>query len=1035
LSTPLREVIPESPNDEADPFPDLGVATPAHEKVPSLGHSTADYTTPRRGRAGTAPSRPPPGLAPPVGAIGQQPGQAAAGARQEMSGSPFRPGSASLVEAVGSLSASTSPASASALLSRIRAGSMPQKASLLSSQTPFGPTVFSTSYNRGRASTLSGLLPDSPSSPPAQGYRKDSLNDADIRTLDYLGLVDPSPVSGSASNAGSDAANLMELGRRLPGMASARVPSSRFRSYSVNAKEKYALEQDQDEHGGDGAYYSGMLTPSAEATAQALAITQAQIRQHNLDVQAFANAAAASRPRAQTAGLLDAPSSRLWRGYSQQQVEQLDEEEVATDDLVNQMQDAMQAIALQDLAAQSQPGLNVDHRMVYDDATRALWLGNIPPSTTTSSLKMIFEAYGKIESARVLTHKSCGFINFDTVDSALQAKADLDGKEIFPGAGPIRIGYAKVQSTVGTPMGDGYIPSQSPAPQQMGRSVMSVPSFELAEPVSGLSGNVPLPAIARLPDISDEVLKIVQVFGATEQEAVTISSAIERAVQIDNFENDIPPALESPHGRIHDAPKLREIRKRIDNNACTPQELEDIALAMLPEVAELASDYLGNTVVQKLFEFCSEPIKEAMLAELGPHLSEIGVHKNGTWAAQKVIDVARTSAQMDMIVDGLRPYGVAMFLDQYGNYVMQCCLRFGVPFNNFIFDVMLTRMWEVSQGRFGARAMRACLESHHASKDQQRMLAAIIALNSVRLSMNTNGALLLTWYLDTCTFPGRRAVLAPLLIPHLIELCTHKVAYLTILKIVNQRNEPAARDALLEAIFFSEDNHVLSEILKDQTCGATLVFKILTTPFFEENKRAEAIQTIRSTLLELKVPQSQGYKRLLDEVGLSTRSVPGVISAAAPSSLRDSLGATSSSDGASRPTSKTGMQNGSDMSQQPNPAGYFPVMPPQQFNPAASQNGGYPPYDPFTARQGGPPPMQYQQRGAPPPQMYGYNPEAYRAVMAQQAARYGQMPPQMGMPPGMGRGGLGGFDPAVLHMWAQQQGYHLPPGGGGPPRR
>lgn len=968
-----------------------------------------------------------------MGAIGQQPGQAAAGARQETTGSPFRPGSASLVEAVGSLSANTSPASAAALLSRIRAGSMPQRASLLSTQTPFGPSVFSTSYNRGRASTLSGLLPDSPSSPPTGGYRKDSLNDADIRTLDYLGLVDPSPISGSASNAGSDAANLMELGRRPLGMASARVPSSRFRSYSVNAKEKYALEHDQDDNGDEGAYYSGMLTPSAQATAQALAITQAQIRQHNLDVQAFAHAAAASRPRAQTAGLLDAPSSRLWRGYSQPE-EQLDEEEVAADDLVNQMQDAVQALALQDMAVQAQAGMTMDHRMVYDDATRALWLGNIPPSTTTSSLKMIFEAYGKIESARVLTHKSCGFINYENVDSALQAKADLDGKEIFPGAGPIRINYAKVQSTVGTPSGE-YMPSHSPAPQ-LGRSAMSGPAmtaYELAEPVSGLTSNVPLPAIARLPEIQPDVLKIVQIFGATEQEVVAISSAIEQALQVDDFENEIPPTLESPHGRIHDAPKLREIRKRIDNNACTPQELEDIALAMLPEIAELASDYLGNTVVQKLFEFCSEPIKEAMLSELGPHLSEIGVHKNGTWAAQKVIDVAKTPAQMSMIVNGLRPYGVAMFLDQYGNYVMQCCLRFGVPSNNFIFDVMLVRMWEVSQGRFGARAMRACLESHHASKDQQRMLAAIIALNSVRLAMNTNGALLLTWYLDTCTFPGRRAVLAPLLIPHLIELCTHKVAYLTILKIVNQRNEPIARDALLQAIFFSEDNHVLSEILKDQSCGATLVFKILTTPFFEENKRAEAIQTIRSTLLELKVPQSQGYKRLLDEVGLSTRSVPGAASTAAPvAAQRDSLGATSSSDGASRPTSKTGYQNGAaEMPQQPNLNGYFPAMPSQQFNPAASMNGGYPPYDPFTSRQGAPP-MPYQQRGVPPPQMYGYNPEAYRAVMAQQAARYGQMPPpQMGMPPGTGRGGLGGFDPAVLHMWAQQQGYHLPPNNGG----
>jgi hypothetical protein len=60
---------------------------------------------------------------------------------------------------------------------------------------------------------------------------------------------------------------------------------------------------------------------------------------------------------------------------------------------------------------------------------------------------------------------------------------------------------------------------------------------------------------------------------------------------------------------------------------------------MLPEIAELSSDYLGNTVVQKLFEHCSDDMRDAMLTEIAPHMAEIGVHKNGTWAAQKIIDV------------------------------------------------------------------------------------------------------------------------------------------------------------------------------------------------------------------------------------------------------------------------------------------------------------------------------------------------------------------------------------------------------------
>lgn len=57
-------------------------------------------------------------------------------------------------------------------------------------------------------------------------------------------------------------------------------------------------------------------------------------------------------------------------------------------------------------------------------------------------------------------------------------------------------------------------------------------------------------------------------------------------------------------------------------------------------------DYIGNTVVQKLFEFCSEETKSKMIMKIAPYLASIGVHKNGTWAAQKIIDTAHTEEQV-----------------------------------------------------------------------------------------------------------------------------------------------------------------------------------------------------------------------------------------------------------------------------------------------------------------------------------------------------------------------------------------------------
>ncbi|KAJ6004314.1 hypothetical protein N7522_005959 [Penicillium canescens] len=864
-STPLRENIPESPSQ--DSFPDLMPTTSSSMNSPG-----------RRARAGTVPSR-----FPPMGTLNemdlQQP-LLSQTSRPTPSTSPFRPPVSGMD--TGTKVASTAAGRDPAMLSRLRAGSMPQRSSLLGGGGPFGPSLFSTNWSTGRerATTLTSIRSsEGPTSPSHSSFSRDGLADTDVKTLDYLGLAE-TPQQARASLARPSMESLMQQQQQ---QASALPPllaelammknNNRFRSYSVNAKEKYADDEDLEYENRYSQLPSGTLTPSAAATAAQLAATQAQIHQHNLAVQAFANHASVSRPRARTAGILEAPSQRNNIRNYLATPSRLDNSFSAADLGIpenGEYDDLSEAVQLMGLGGPAHP-MGVRQGEIADEnnqdgPTRALWIGSIPVSTTVTSLEAIFGLYGKIESTRVLTHKNCGFVNFDRLDSAVQAKSLLNGKEIFPGAGPVRIGYAKVPgaSATGTPGANGI--QSSPTPDPNFRShLASADGTDRADNVNSV------PQIPALADLLPEMVQIVQEFGAGEEDSANITASIQTSIAFQDFEDEIPSIPEPSQSRMFDAPRLRDIRKRIDNGACSIQEIEETAEAMLPEIAELASDYLGNTVVQKLFEFCSEITKEQMLSHIAPHLAEIGVHKNGTWAAQKIIDVAKTPAQMQLIVDALRPYTVPLFLDQYGNYVLQCCLRFGNPFNNFIFESMLSRLWEVAQGRFGARAMRACLESHHATKDQQRMLAAAIALHSVQLATNANGALLLTWFLDTCTFPRRRTVLAPRLVPHLVHLCTHKVAYLTVLKVINQRNEPEARDIVLKALFFSPGDEVLEKILSDQTSGATLIFKVLTTPFFDESMRSEVVKNVSKVLTKLKASPSQGYKRLMDEVGLSSR--------------------------------------------------------------------------------------------------------------------------------------------------------------------
>lgn len=61
---------------------------------------------------------------------------------------------------------------------------------------------------------------------------------------------------------------------------------------------------------------------------------------------------------------------------------------------------------------------------------------------------------------------------------------------------------------------------------------------------------------------------------------------------------------------------------------------------MVPDIVNI--DYIGNTVIQKLYEYGNEQTKLMMLERIAPYLASIGVHKNGTWAAQKIIDHSNT---------------------------------------------------------------------------------------------------------------------------------------------------------------------------------------------------------------------------------------------------------------------------------------------------------------------------------------------------------------------------------------------------------
>jgi protein JSN1 len=297
------------------------------------------------------------------------------------------------------------------------------------------------------------------------------------------------------------------------------------------------------------------------------------------------------------------------------------------------------------------PSMSGMEAQLQSTPTRALWIGSIPSTTTPATILSVFSPYGPIESARVLTHKNCGFINFERLDDAVRARKALNGRDVLGSdVGAIRIGFAKVPVKNGQ---DG-VPGQEEAPslnvQGVGdlsvgatihalRSVKGASTIPVDQQVLGgtvenyrsnlllsmigtgthntafVNDGTPKPA-GWSPTVTEQQMIMKELSGGSpDADADVLALAgmepfffYAKRVPIAKcdiadfrpptmYYTTIPLVSERPHNRRWDASKLRELRKRMDSNTILDEEIEQVAADFLDgEIVDLASDWLGNTV-------------------------------------------------------------------------------------------------------------------------------------------------------------------------------------------------------------------------------------------------------------------------------------------------------------------------------------------------------------------------------------------------------------------------------------------------------
>lgn len=541
------------------------------------------------------------------------------------------------------------------------------------------------------------------------------------------------------------------------------------------------------------------------------------------------------------------------------------------------------------------------------------------PNLTSVTMATIFSQFGKILSVRTLKGLYMTLIEFESFEHALLAVETMQDKEISVVGVPCKVTFAKILSYT-NPVVD---PHAQKKPHSMIDEYIMNGTIQFQAQPNGLQ--IPIYSDQFNPDLPllvvpstqqqnrtttttlsaeqdvcpfplppppmdthrEDILAMTHQFDTGNHTVVDegrIVTMVKHAftltpcTDMSNFGSMPEPVLQ----RHFETPKLREIRKSLDNNTLTEIEIEQLALCMLDELPELSLDYLGNTIVQRIYDKCDDLIRDIILRKLKRHLGIFGIHKSGTWVCQKLIKTARMSRHIKFIIEGVEPYCSALFNDQFGNYVIQEVVKFGSPWNQFIFDNILMNFWTICVNRYGVRAIRACLETPEdkISQEQLVIIGSIIVLYSEYLITDHNGTLLITWLLDTSSFHNKYLLLTRHIITYLPELCCHKLGSLTVLKVLNSRGNDTAKQLIIETIFNFHEDHpgaervtttdTLRHILRDPTLqGARFVYKMITSRLVLDNEHKQrASQQVKTVLLE--EPPRHQHHRLMEEVGLTT---------------------------------------------------------------------------------------------------------------------------------------------------------------------
>lgn len=270
----------------------------------------------------------------------------------------------------------------------------------------------------------------------------------------------------------------------------------------------------------------------------------------------------------------------------------------------------------------------------------------------------------------------------------------------------------------------------------------------------------------------------------------------------------IPQPLLPSHNALSD-PEFESLRFWLDHTS--EQCSLDAAMRDLIRTGSLlvySFHQRGNEIVSEIFARCSVPTKAAALNSLLPNFPALCTNENGLLVVQEIIDCLTRDCPtlLNDIRETLVPFVVPLLTDQYGRHIAQWC--FYPAINNHLFVALANQILRIALDPIGAPVLIHILTTTSTADISihcKNILAIELLINAPELASDSNGVLLLEWFLNSTSpsFPSRFSLLSTRLISTLSLLCSQPHSCSLLLKIINQREDPPASQELLNAIFSS----------------------------------------------------------------------------------------------------------------------------------------------------------------------------------------------------------------------------------------